>query len=34
MHQEDIELATEGDDEIEEALEYVKDQWYVTNVNN
>jgi hypothetical protein len=34
MHREEIELATEVEDEQEEALQEVEDQWYVTTVNN
>jgi hypothetical protein len=34
MCHEGIELATEAEDEQEEALEEVEDQWYVTTVNN
>jgi hypothetical protein len=33
MHQEEIELATEVEEEKEEELEEVEDQWYATNVN-
>jgi plasmid maintenance system killer protein len=34
MHHEEIELATEVEDEVEEALEEVEDQWYSISVNN
>jgi hypothetical protein len=34
MHHEGIELATEVEEEKEEALEEVEDQWYATIVNN
>jgi hypothetical protein len=34
VRREEIELATEVEDEQEEALEEVEDQWYVTIVNN
>jgi hypothetical protein len=34
MCREGIELDKEAKDEQEEALEEVKDQWYVTTVNN
>jgi hypothetical protein len=34
MRQEEIEHATEVEDELEEVLDEVEDQWYVTIVNN
>jgi hypothetical protein len=34
MHREEIEQATEVEDELEEVLNEVEDQWYVTIVNN
>jgi hypothetical protein len=34
MHCEEIELATEVEEEEEEALEEAEDQWYATTVNN
>jgi hypothetical protein len=34
MHHGDIELATEVEDEVEEALEEAEDQWYVITFNN
>jgi hypothetical protein len=34
MHREEIEQATEVEDEREEVLDEVEDQWYVIIVNN
>jgi hypothetical protein len=34
MHHKEIELATEVEEEEEEALEEAEDQWYATTVNN
>jgi hypothetical protein len=34
MHCEEIELATEVEDEVEEALEEVEDHWYAITINN
>jgi hypothetical protein len=34
MHHEEIELATEVEEEKEETLEESKDHWYATTINN
>ena len=34
MHHEEIELATEVEEEKDEALEEAKDKWYATIINN
>jgi hypothetical protein len=34
MHRDEIEMATEVEDEVEEALEEVEDQWYSITLNN
>jgi hypothetical protein len=34
MHHEEIDMATEVEDEEEEALEEAHDHWYATTINN